>query len=96
MFRFSADNFSYGRTIQLGSASRQPTGNSRRSEYLNFNFWVYAEPKYIEPPAVLAVPTLAPPTQGRVQVNYALDLRGKEDQSLISWAAAPSLNQTGA
>jgi hypothetical protein len=45
VFRFSADNFSYGRTIQLGSASRQPTAAGRRSEYLNFNFWIYAEPK---------------------------------------------------
>lgn len=48
--------------------------------------WVYAEPKFIDPPAVLAAPTLAAPARGIVAVRYGLDLRGKEDQSLVSWS----------
>ena len=48
--------------------------------------WVYAEPKYIDPPAFTNAPTLTAPTKGTVSVAYALDLRGKEDQSLIAWS----------
>ena len=29
---------------------------------------------------------MAAPAKGSVSVNYALDLRGQEDQSLISWS----------
>ncbi len=47
--------------------------------------WVFVEPKFIDPPAVIAGPTLNPPDKGTVSVTYQLDLRGKLDQSLVSW-----------
>ena len=48
--------------------------------------YVYVEPKYIDPPAVIAGPTIHPPADGKATVDYALDLHGKEDQSLVSWS----------
>ena len=36
--------------------------------------YVYAEPKYIDPPAVTSAPRLAAPRNGAVSVTYALDL----------------------
>ena len=48
--------------------------------------WVLVEPKFIDPPAVTTAPTLTAPANGSVRVNYALDLRGKADESLISWS----------
>ncbi len=47
--------------------------------------YVYAEPKYIDPPAFSSKPMVAAPAGGKVQVNYALNLAGHDDQSLISW-----------
>jgi hypothetical protein len=47
---------------------------------------VYVEPKYIDPPAVTAGPTIPPPADGMATVRYSLDLRGREDQSLVSWS----------
>ena len=46
---------------------------------------VYVEPKYSDPPAVTAGPTVNSPTDGMATVNYTLDLGGKQDQSLVSW-----------
>jgi hypothetical protein len=46
---------------------------------------VYVEPKYSDPPAVIAGPTVNPPADGMATVNYTLDLGGKQDQSLVSW-----------
>ena len=46
---------------------------------------VYVEPKYSDPPAVIAGPTVNSPADGMATVNYTLDLGGKQDQSLISW-----------
>lgn len=48
--------------------------------------YVYAEPKYIDPPAVTSAPKIGSPVNGAVSLSYALDLRGREDQSLISWS----------
>ncbi len=49
--------------------------------------WVYAEPKYIDPPAFSSKPVVEPPAGGKVDVKYALDLGigGHVDQSLITW-----------
>jgi hypothetical protein len=47
--------------------------------------YVYVEPKYIEPPAVVAGPKVNPPAHGKATVDYTLNLEGKEDQSLVSW-----------
>jgi hypothetical protein len=46
---------------------------------------VYVEPKYSDPPAVIAGPTVNSPADGTATVNYTLDLGGKPDQSLVSW-----------
>jgi hypothetical protein len=46
---------------------------------------VFVEPKYLDPPAFTAGPNLNPPADGKIAVDYALDLKGKTDQSLISW-----------
>ena len=46
---------------------------------------VYVEPKLIDPPAVTVAPKLNAPVDGKVSVDYALDLGGREDQSLITW-----------
>jgi hypothetical protein len=48
--------------------------------------YVYAEPKYIDSPAVTSAPRLAAPRNGAVGVAYTLDLGGREDQSLVSWS----------
>lgn len=48
--------------------------------------WVYAEPKYTTPPAIAKAPALRAPAHGAVSVDYALELGGKEDQSLVTWA----------
>jgi len=46
---------------------------------------VYVEPKYSDPPAVTAAPTVNPPADGMATVSYSLELGGKQDQSLVSW-----------
>ncbi|HTB64525.1 MAG TPA: pectinesterase family protein [Opitutales bacterium] len=48
--------------------------------------YVYAEPKYIDPPAVTSGPTITVSAHGKVSLNYQLDLHGKQDQSLVSWS----------
>jgi hypothetical protein len=47
--------------------------------------YVYVEPAYIEPPGITRGPTVSAPAGGKVNVEYALDLGGREDQSLITW-----------
>ena len=47
--------------------------------------YVYVEPKYIDPPSVTAGPAIHLSADGTAAVDYTLDLRGREDQSLISW-----------
>ena len=46
---------------------------------------VYVEPKYSDPPAVTAAPTVNPPADGMATVSYSLELGGKQYQSLVSW-----------
>ncbi|HZF29712.1 MAG TPA: pectinesterase family protein [Gammaproteobacteria bacterium] len=48
--------------------------------------YVYAEPRYIDPPALTSTPRLSAPRHGTVSVGYSLDLGAHEDQSLVSWA----------
>jgi hypothetical protein len=48
--------------------------------------FVYAEPKYIDPPVITSAPKIGAPAKGSVTLTYALDLKGREDQSLISWS----------
>ncbi len=49
------------------------------------NVPVYVEPAFIDPPKFTSNPTLAEPLAGKVAVHYALDLAGRDDQSLITW-----------
>jgi hypothetical protein len=48
--------------------------------------YIYAEPKYIDPPAITSAPKISAPLNGAVSLTYALDLGGREDQSLVSWS----------
>jgi hypothetical protein len=48
--------------------------------------YVFAEPKYILPPAVTSAPKIGAPANGVVRVTYALALGGHQDQSPISWS----------
>jgi len=48
--------------------------------------YVYAEPRYIDPPTFTSAPRISAPADGAVSVAYALDLGGREDQSLVSWS----------
>jgi hypothetical protein len=47
--------------------------------------YVYVEPKFIDPPKVTSAPKIDPPSDGKAGVDYALDLGGRLDQSLITW-----------
>ncbi len=47
--------------------------------------YVYVEPKFIDPPAVTAAPKINPPADGKISVDYSLDLGGRADQSLVTW-----------
>jgi hypothetical protein len=47
---------------------------------------IYAEPRYIDPPAIKSAPRISAPLSGAVHLTYALDLGGREDQSLVSWS----------
>ena len=49
--------------------------------------YVYVEPKFIDPPTVTSAVKFNRPADGKVSVDYALDLGGRADQSLISWFA---------
>jgi hypothetical protein len=48
---------------------------------------IYVEPAYIDPPTFTRNPTIAPPADGKVAVDYALNLGGRDDESLIDWYA---------
>lgn len=60
--------------------------NATASNGFYVTAWVCVEPKFIDPPAIVSAPALTAPVNGSVSVNYALDLRGQEDQSLVSWS----------
>jgi hypothetical protein len=47
--------------------------------------YVFVQPRLIAPPTLTAAPTIAAPANGKVAVDYALDLGGRDDQSLITW-----------
>jgi hypothetical protein len=46
---------------------------------------VYVEPRYTAPPAFLSGPTLRLPSAGAIDLDYALDLKGRPDRSLVTW-----------
>lgn len=46
---------------------------------------IYVEPAYIAAPTFARNPTLAAPTDGKIAVTYALNLGGRDDESLIDW-----------
>jgi len=48
--------------------------------------WVYVEPAYVDPPILTSGPTLGPPAGGQMTVDYAYDLAGHVDQSVITWS----------
>ncbi len=47
---------------------------------------VNVEPAFIDPPKFTSQPVVAAPLSGKVPVHYALDLGGREDQSLVTWS----------
>jgi MYXO-CTERM domain-containing protein len=53
---------------------------------LHATAWVYVEPPYLDPPILSSGPTLSPPANGQLAVDYAYALDGHEDQSLITWS----------
>jgi hypothetical protein len=48
--------------------------------------YIYAEPTYIDPPAITSAPKISAPRNGAASLTYKLDLGGREDQSLVSWS----------
>ncbi len=48
--------------------------------------YVYAEPNFIDPPAITSAPKIGAPQNGTVSVSYTLDPGQREDQSLVSWS----------
>ncbi len=46
---------------------------------------IYVEPAYIDPPSFVRSPVVSSPANGRVTVSYALNLGGRNDESLIDW-----------
>jgi hypothetical protein len=46
---------------------------------------IYVEPAYIDPPIFTRAPKLLAPANGQIAVSYALNLAGREDQSIIDW-----------
>ena len=46
---------------------------------------VNVEPAFIDPPKFTSNPVVGTPLAGKVAVHYALDLGGREDQSVITW-----------
>jgi hypothetical protein len=48
--------------------------------------FIYVEPKYIDPPVITSAPKIGAPVNGAVSLTYALDLGGREDQSLVTWS----------
>ena len=47
--------------------------------------YVYVEPTYVDPPTFAKRPVIAVPVSGKALVSYALNLKDREDQSLITW-----------
>jgi hypothetical protein len=48
--------------------------------------YVYAEPRYINPPTLTTAPRISAVQNGTVSVAYNFDLGTHEDQSLVSWS----------
>jgi Pectinesterase len=46
---------------------------------------IYVEPAYIAAPMFTRAPKLEPPLNGEMALSYALNLGGREDQSIINW-----------
>jgi len=48
---------------------------------------IYVEPQYIDPPTFVRKPVIGIPLDGKIAVTYALNLAGREDESIIDWYA---------
>jgi hypothetical protein len=46
---------------------------------------IYVEPAYIDAPTFTRAPALGAPANGKITVNYALNLGGRDDESIIDW-----------
>lgn len=64
--------------------------NATASNGLYVTAWIYVEPQFTDPPAIIAGPTLRSPSNGTVAVDYALDLGSKQDQSIVTWSICDS------
>jgi Pectinesterase len=58
---------------------------ARASNGFYVTAYVYVEPRFIDPPIFTSAVKLNPPANGKVRVDYALNLGKRADQSLISW-----------
>ncbi len=89
LITLSADN---GKSITV--TGRNATN---RAEYVSLKaqvangFYVtshiYVEPQYIDPPTFVRKPAIGLPVDGKIAVSYALNLGGREDESIIDWYA---------
>lgn len=59
--------------------------NAKAADGYYITAHVNVEPAFIAPPAFLKKPVLLTPAAGKVHLAYALDLQGREDQSIITW-----------
>ena len=60
--------------------------DAKTSNGLRATAWIYVEPEFIDPPAILSAPKLSAPKNGTIDLTYTLDLEGRPDQSLVTWS----------
>lgn len=70
--------------------------NATASNGFYVTAYVYVQPKFIAPPTVAAPVKLQPPVDGKVAVDYALNLGGREDESVVTWFTCDDAKGTGA
>ncbi len=46
---------------------------------------VFVEPAYTAPPTFSRLPSISPPSGGRASVTYALDMKDRDDRSIVTW-----------
>jgi pectin methylesterase-like acyl-CoA thioesterase len=60
--------------------------NATASDGFFITAWVFVQPPFISPPTLAAQPTIGPPINGTVSLNYTLNpVPNRTDQSIITW-----------
>lgn len=75
-------------TVTGRNASNRAEYVSVKAEAANGFFvtsHIYVEPKYLDPPSFARQPKIGMPVDGKIAVTYALNLGGREDESIIDW-----------